>query len=53
MALLSFSTGTDSPVNDASSIFKLELCTNLKSAGTISPDSSSTISPGTKELQVL
>jgi len=42
-----FSTGTDSPVKDASSIFKIKLSISLKSAGIISPVSSSTISPTT------
>ena len=44
----SFSTGTDSPVKDASSIFKFELSTSLTSAGIISPASIVTMSPGTK-----
>ncbi|MPN41666.1 hypothetical protein SDC9_189220 [bioreactor metagenome] len=46
-ALASFSTGTASPVNEASSIFKFELSISLKSAGIISPASNTTTSPGT------
>ncbi len=45
-----FSTGTDSPVKEASSTFKLDASTNLKSAGIISPVSKTTISPGTTAL---
>ena len=48
VTLAFFSTGTDSPVKEASSTFKLEDSINLKSAGIISPDSKTTISPGTK-----
>ena len=43
----SFSTGTDSPVNAASSIFKLFASNKRKSAGTTSPASNKTMSPGT------
>ena len=43
-----FSEGTDSPVRAASSVRKFFTSTRRKSAGTLSPDSSRTISPGTK-----
>ena len=42
-----FVTATDSPVKAASSIFKLALSIILPSAGTESPASNKTISPGT------
>lgn len=42
-----FATGTDSPVNKASSASKLEIKNNLVSAGTESPVSIANISPGT------
>ena len=42
-----FSTGTDSPVNADSSTFNDALSIKRKSAGTISPASKVTISPGT------
>ena len=44
---LSFSTGTDSPVKADSSTFKLAVLASRISAGTTSPASSKTISPGT------
>ena len=44
---ISFSTGTDSPVKAASSIFNEAASNNRISAGTTSPASSITISPGT------
>ena len=46
-ASASFSAGTDSPVNEASWIFKFAESINRKSAGTISPSRSNTISPTT------
>ena len=49
-ASASFSEGTDSPVNEASSIFKLEDSISLISAGTIFPSSIKTISPGTSSF---
>jgi hypothetical protein len=45
-----FSTGTDSPVRADSSTWRLRDFTRRKSAGTLSPDDSSTISPGTEIL---
>ena len=44
----SFSTGTDSPVSDDSSIERLAATISRPSAGTRSPASSSTTSPGTR-----
>ena len=41
------SAGTDSPVSAASSVRKLFTLASRRSAGTLSPDSSSTTSPGT------
>jgi len=43
----SFSTGTDSPVSAASAIRRSRHRTSRRSAGTLSPDCSSTTSPGT------
>ena len=43
-----FSTGTDSPVRADSSTCKLRTWKSRRSAGTLSPDSSSTRSPGTR-----
>ena len=42
------STGTDSPVSEASSILRFTLCTRRRSAGTKFPASSSTMSPPTR-----
>ena len=47
MTVNSFSTGTDSPVKAASSIFNELASKRRKSAGTTSPASNRTISPGT------
>ena len=47
---ISFSTGTDSPVNDDSCIFRLFASNSLISAGIKSPVSNTTISPGTKSF---
>ena len=44
---VNFSTGFDSPVNDAWSINKSLVSKNLTSPGIISPDDNFTISPGT------
>ena len=41
------SAGTDSPVSAASSVRKFFTSTRRRSAGILSPDSSSTMSPGT------
>ena len=46
----SFSTGTDSPVNEASWIFRLDESISRISAGTILPSSKYTMSPGTSSL---
>ena len=46
-----FSTGTDSPVRAASSIFNVFASKRRISAGTTSPASSITISPGTNSLE--
>src|SRR5574344_219614 len=46
-----FSTGTDSPVRAASSIFKEATSNKRISAGTTSPASNMTISPGTNSLE--
>lgn len=46
-AATDFSTGTDSPVRAASSLVRFLTSTRRRSAGTRSPDSSSTTSPGT------
>ena len=48
-----FSTGTDSPVKDASSALSDWLSSRRKSAGTISPASSSTRSPGTSSAAAI
>ena len=50
MALISFPTGTDSPVRGASSHRKEWFSTNLASAGILSPASRSKISPGTSSF---
>ena len=50
ISLASFSDGTDSPVSDASCIFKFADSINRKSAGTIAPSSIRTISPTTSSL---
>ena len=50
MTINSFSTGTDSPVSAASSIFNEAISIKRKSAGTTSPASSITISPGTRSV---
>ena len=47
-SMISFSTGTDSPVKAASSTFKELASTKRISAGTTSPASNKTTSPGTK-----
>ena len=47
IALACFSTGTDSPVSAASSIFIVALSSTRQSAGTESPASSMITSPGT------
>ena len=46
--LESFSTGTDSPVNEDSLTFKFTASINLRSAPMVSPSSMTTTSPGTK-----
>ena len=46
-ASASFSAGTDSPVSEASCIFKFAESINRTSAGTMSPSQSNTISPTT------
>ena len=46
-ASASFSTGTDSPVREASSAFRLKLSSKRASAGTMSPRLSCNMSPGT------
>ena len=43
-----FSAGTDSPVRAASSVRRFFTSTRRRSAGTLSPDSSRTTSPGTR-----
>ena len=43
-----FSTGTDSPVSEASSTLRFTVCTRRRSAGTKLPASSSTMSPATR-----
>ena len=50
VSLASFSNGTDSPVSDASCIFKLADSINRKSAGTMAPSSIRTMSPTTSSL---
>ncbi len=45
-----FSTGTDSPVKDASSIFRFTASTIRPSAGILSPVLRRTMSPGTSSL---
>ena len=47
LLLASFSTGTDSPVKEDSSLFRSTDEISLISAGTIFPSSRITISPGT------
>ena len=47
----SFSTGTDSPVRAASSILRELASSKRRSAGTTSPASRATISPGTNSLE--
>ena len=47
----SFSTGTDSPVSAASSILRELASKSRKSAGTTSPASKMTISPGTSSFE--
>ena len=51
VTVASFSTETDSPVREDSSIFKLVLSVRRKSAGTISPVSNTTKSPGTTRTE--
>ena len=48
--MLVFFTGIDSPVNDASSICRLDSSNILKSAGMMSPSVNITISPGTSSF---
>ena len=50
ITMSSFSTGTDSPVKAASSIFNEATSIKRRSAGTTSPASSITISPGTRSV---
>ena len=52
-ALLSFSTGSDSPVSKDSSTSRSRDRSRRKSAGTLSPDSSSTMSPGTNSSALI
>ncbi len=47
------STGTDSPVNEASSICNEADSINRRSAGTISPASKRTMSPTTKSVDLI
>ncbi len=49
---LFFSTGTDSPVRADSCIFRFAVSINRRSAGMISPVSSTTISPGTISVEI-
>ena len=46
-----FSTGTDSPVRAASSTFSVRTPARRRSAGTLSPECSSTTSPGTSSAE--
>ena len=50
--MLSFSTGTDSPVKEDSSHFKLTASINRRSAPIVSPSSKTTISPTTNSLDL-
>ena len=53
ISFVCFSTGTDSPVKADSCDFKLTASIILKSAGIKSPVSSTTISPGTNNLEAI
>ena len=53
MGAMSLSTGTDSPVSAASSTFRELASSKRISAGTISPASKSTISPGTSSWDLM
>jgi len=45
-----FSTAVDSPVSAASATWRSRVATRRKSAGTLSPEASSTTSPGTSSV---